>query len=370
MAKEQEKKTGEESPKSKKGLIIGIISAIVVAGGAVAAFLILNKSSSPENVALDAVTKTIKAPAHKINGKIELSTAVASVIEPNASNKAKITIEIDGENNNLDAASSATLTIKATGMSDFVFRFDSILQKDGVIYIKPSDLTAFINSIVSTYKDYLSVAPLSNIVSEVKSLAAKVSSNWWRISLPEVLEALGMKDKNFADEYECFVTTANTLAGESGRNALADTYKEHQFLNIKKSDKGITSFTGDVYEATVDTNKLVDFWNKYITSDQVKEMDKCSSEKVTTKTVTADKVPSISGTIFLDIDKDHNLKGIYLSESKDNTTVDADLRIENGSEDFSTSAPAGAKPITDLTNDVVKIVQSVMSLFSMLQTAE
>ena len=370
MAKEQVKEAQKESPKSKKGLIIGIISAVVIAGGAVAAFFILNKGSSPETIALDAITKTIKRPAHDINGKIEISSSAISAAGSATSNGVKVVLELEGKNHNLNASSSAALTIKAAGASDFVFRFDEVLQSDGTIYIKPSDLTSFINSITSTYSQYLSAEPLASIVKDVKNLTTKISSNWWRISLPEVLEAFGMKNEKFTEEYNCYVAVANKLVGEPGLNTIADVYKEHQFLNVKKSDKGITSFTGDVYEATVNTDKLADFWNKYITSDQVKELSKCSSEEVATKTVSKDQLSSASGTIFLDIDKDRNLNGIYLSESKDNYSVSADLRIKDGSEDLAIAAPSGAKPITDLANDIAKLIQSVTSLVAMMNTAE
>lgn len=366
MVEEQVKETQEESPKSKKGLIIGIVSAVIVAGGAVAAFFILNKGSSPETIALDAITKTIKEPAHKMNGKIELSTVSGSA----TANNVKVIFELEGENNNLNVASSATLTVKTSGMSDFVFRFDEVLQSDGTIYVKPADLTAFVNSIVSTYGQYLNAEPLAGIVQDVKNLAAKISSNWWRISIPEVLETLDSKNKAFTEEYNCFVNVANTLAGESGLSMLADTYKEHQFLNVKKSDKGITSFTGDVYEATVNTDKLADFWNKYIASDQIKELNKCSSDGNVIKTVSKDQLSSVSGTVFLDIDKDHNLKGIYLSEAKDSYRVSADLRLEEGSKDSTIATPSGAKPITDLANDIMKLTQSITSLVATMNAAE
>lgn len=368
MAKEQKAEIKKESPKSRKGLIIGIVSAVVIAGGAVATFFVLNNGGSPEAVALDAITKTIKEPAHKMSGKIELSSSTIS--DSATANNTKVILELEGENNNLNVTSSATLTVKTTGMSDFVFRFDEVFQNDGTIYIKPSDLTSFVNSIASTYGQYLSAEPLAGIVRDVKNLATKIGSNWWRISLPEVFEALGMENKTFTEEYNCFITTANVLAGESGLNTLADIYKEHQFLNVKKSDKGITSFTGDAYEATINTEKLADFWNKYIASDQVKELNKCTSGEATVETISKGQIPSVSSAVFLDIDKDRNLNGIYLNEGKDNYRVSADLRIEKGSKDLTVEAPSGAKPITDLTNDVVKLAQSIAGLFAAMKTTE
>ena len=360
----------EDNKKSKKGLIAGIIAALVVAGGAIAAVFILSRGNNPESVTLDAVTKAIKEPVHNISGKLELSTATASAIEESLSYKTKIIFDLSGVNNGMNSSSSATITVRTDGMSDFVFRFDEVLQSDGVIYVKPSDLTSFINSIISSYGQYLSSEPLASIVSAVKGLAAKISSNWWRISIPEVLEKLGAKDATFSEEYDCSVAAVNELLSASGLDSIANTYKNNQFLSTKKSDKSIASFTGDAYEATVDTSKLAKFWNEYVTSDGVKKLNECAKQGDTLNAVTPDELSVVSdSTFFLDIDKDRNLNGFYFNDSKESYDIDADFRIEKGSEDTAVDAPSDAKPITDLAEDIIKIVQSVAGLIAVAQIA-
>lgn len=360
----------EDNKKSKKGLIISIIVALVVAGGAIAAVLILNRGNNPDSIALDAVTKTIKEPAHSISGKLELAATTVSATEENLA-QTKIIFDLNGENNGMDSSSSATITVKTNGMSDFVFRFDEVLQSDGTIYVKPSDLTAFINSIASNYSQYLSSEPLAAIVTEVKSLATKISSNWWRISIPEVLKEFGVADAEFTEEYDCSVAAANELLSASGLESVANIYKNNQFLNVKKSDQKISSFTGDAYETTIDTSKLAKFWNEYATSDKVKKINECTKKGDTLNTVTPDELSAVSDSaFFLDIDKDHNLSGFYFNDSKGNYDVNADFRIEKGSEDLAIAAPSGAKPITDLTADITDLVQSIVSLFTTTKTVE
>ena len=356
----------EDKKKSKKGLIIGIITAVVLAGGAVAAFFILNRGSSPESVALDAITKTIKDTAHKMEGKLEVTTPVASAT---GTSSAKVIFELNGENNGMNSSSSATITVKAGGTSDFVFRFNEVLEKDGTFYIKPSDLTAFVKSITSSYSQYLSVEPLATIVSEVEALATKISANWWRISVPEVLEALGADGTEVKKQFDCSIAATNELVSESGLETIANIYKDNQFLNVKKAETKPSAFTGDAYEATVDTSKLAKFWNEYVTSDKVKKLNDCAGDSYTLSAVTPDELSAVSGrSIFLDIDKDHNLKGVSFNDSKDGYNVDANFRIEKGSEDLAIAAPSGAKPITELTADIMNLVQSVASLFASTQT--
>ncbi|MBR3365633.1 hypothetical protein IKG48_00710 [Candidatus Saccharibacteria bacterium] len=352
----------EDKKKSKKGLIIGIITAVVVAGGTVAAFFILNRSGSAESVALDAITKTIKETAHNMTGKLEVTTPIASA---DSTSSAKIILELSGKNNGMNSSSNATITVKTSAASDFVFRFDGVLQSDGTLYVKPSDMTAFVNSLISSYSQYLSTEPLATIASEVSALATKVSANWWRISVPEILKSFGADSEQITEQFNCSIAATNEMVSEAGLTTIANIYKDNQFLKVKKSDQKISSFTSDAYEATVDASKLAKFWNEYVTSDKVKKLNDCAGDGYTLSAVTPDEVSKVSDKpFFLDIDKDRNLKGLYFSDSKEGYNVEADFRIEQGSNDLAIAAPSGAKPITDLTADIVKLIQSVTSLFT------
>ena len=351
----------EGKKKSKKGLIIGIIAAVVIAGGAVAGFFILNRGASAESVALDPITKTVKETAHKMTGKLEITAPIASA---SGTSNALIILELEGENNGIDSSSNATITVKTGNTSDLVFRFDEVLQNDGTIYVKPSDMTAFVNSLISSYSQYLSTEPLATIAEEISALATKVSANWWRISIPEILEALGVKNEQVTKQYDCSIAAVNEMVSEAGLTTVANIYKDNQFLSVKKADQKISSFTGDAYEATVDTSKLAKFWNEYVTSDKVKKLNDCSGDKYTLSAVAPDELTAVTNSsFFLDIDKDRNLNGLYFSNSKEGYNVEADFRVEQGSNDLAIAAPSGAKPITDLTADIVELVQSITSLF-------
>ena len=359
-----------EVGKSKKGLIIALVSLVIIAVGAVAAFLIINCQNKPESVVLDAVTKTIKQQSHKVAGTVEMTTNTASTMYSGNSYKSSVRLELEAGNNGLNNAASAVLTVKGAGPSDYVFRFNEVLQDNGTLYIRVADFADFINSIAASFKAYLGTEPFASLVSQIKTLATKIEGSWWRVSVPEIFEAFGVKDDKISKQYDCVITAVNKLASESGLNTVADNYKNNQFLSAKKSDRKVDSFTGSAYEATIDTNKLAKFWNSYIATNEVKEISACVADR-SIEEISADSLSRISGeTFLLDIDNDKNLKGIYLDGVKDSYTIKGDLRVEEGPKDQTFTAPADAKPITDLTSDVMKIVQSIAGLFTAFQSAE
>lgn len=356
-----------ETKKSKKGLIAGIIALILIAAGAATALILLNCKKSPENMVLDAVTKTVKQKSHKVTGTVEMTTKTASVLSENGY-KTTVRLDLDAKNNGMSNATTATLTISGTGSSDFVFRFDEVLQDDGVLYLRSADLANFVNSLASTFGAYLSVEPLSGIVRDVKNLATKIGDSWWRISVPSILDLLGVEDQKVFDEYDCMVKSSKKLFEDAGLNAIADSYKKHQFLSVEKYD-GLDFFKNNVYRATIDSVRLSQFWNEYVTSGVISDMRNCGSNSGELKAfdpVTSEELSALNGEqVYLDIDNDSNIKGVYYNGSKDNYGVDAKLYLEETSDKV--EAPASSKPVTDLTKDILEIVKSVSSLFLLMQ---
>ena len=103
----------------------------------------------------------------------------------------------------------------------------------------------------------------------------------------------------------------------------------------------------------------------------MKKLNGCTKERDTLNSVTPNELSAVSGAkFFLDIDKNSNLNGIYFSDAKENYSASVNLRIEEGSENLTIAAPSGAKPVTDLATDIVKLTQSITSLSTSLQAAE
>lgn len=356
-----------KAKKSKKGLLAAIAGFIIVAGGAVATVLIVNAQNSPENVTLDAITKTLKSPTHTMTGKMEVATSTISAADSNVTYKGSIVLELEGSNNNIANTSSATVTVKTGSTSDFVFRFDEVFSEDGTLYLKGSDLSDFINSVISTFSDYLKSEPLASITNKVKVLIKKIGANWWRVSIDDVLEILGSDSQDLANQYHCVIDAAKNLFSDSSLDTLSNIYKDHQFINAKKYDGSITSFTGTAYEASVDTAKLTEFWNAYITSEPMTKISSCDPEDSQARSVfneTSEEQLSAAKDkkVYLDIDNGHNLVGFYTSGSENGGTYKVDMRLKDGADTI--SAPSDAKPITDLKNDVASLVAAITSLFT------
>ena len=362
-----------DTKKSKKGLITGIIIILLIIAGAISAVIFTSAKNTPENVVLDAVTNTIKDKNHRIYGKLE-TTVLTPMTLAEGNYKNTVVLEIDGYNEGLSNETTASFTIKNFGGKDYVFRFSEVLQDDGTIYIKSAELSDFINSLASLLSPYLTAEPYSSMVGLLKSLAGKISSTWWRISVPELVAAFGLEDNSIANQYDCLIGAAKKFFDSSSINSITDAYKDSQFLSVEKYDTDeIPSFTNDTYRASIDAVRLAKFWNNVVTIGPVNDMRSCEqggNNQVSKafNPVTSDQLESMNGQkIFLDIDKDRRISGIYFTGSTDGNNYTADIHIDKSGGEV--SVPENAKPITELKEDISLIIQFVVSIFSSLSSA-
>ena len=357
-----------ETKKSKKGLIIGLAAgAIAAVAGAVALVFFVQAQNSPENVALDAITKTIKEPAHTITGTISMSVPTTNAYGDTIQNSIEIALE--SENNGINASSSATFRTKIAGMNDFTFTFNDVLQDDGVLYIRTQELSDFLSSLASNFSAYTNTEPISTIVTKIKLIGKKIDANWWRISFPEVMKSLGAYTDELNSQYNCVVGATKELFSQSGLDTIANIYKDHQFLVVKKASSKPASFTGDAYEATADANKLSDFWNGFMDSSEVKKIRDCApSSNTAAKTVSSQLDKVAAKPIYLDINNSRVIEGVYFDTTVNGYNVKLDLRLKAGAAEIIT--PANSHPISELAAEITEIVQSISGLFSAYTVVE
>ena len=361
-------KSKTETKKSKKGLIIGLAAgAIAVVAGAVALVFFVQAQNSPENVALDAITKTIKEPAHTITSTISMSVPTTNAYGDTIQNSIEIALE--SENNGINASSSATFRTKIAGMNDFTFTFNDVLQDDGVLYIRTQELSDFLSSLASNFSAYTNTEPVSTIVTKIKLLGKKIDANWWRISFPEVMKSLGAYTDELNSQYNCVVGATKELFSQSGLDTIANIYKDHQFLVVKKASSKPVSFTGDAYEATADVNKLSDFWNGFMDSSEMKKIRDCApSSNTAAKIVSSQLNKAAAKPIYLDINNSRVIEGVYFDTTVNGYNVKLDLRLKAGAAEIIT--PANSHPISELTAEITELVQSISGLFSAYTVVE
>ena len=364
----------EAPQKSKKGLVAAIICLLVLAAAGVAAVILLTNNNKPENVVLDAVTKTIKSPTHTVSGKIELTTKTESALTNSSVTSGRIIVELDGRNSGLNNTASATVTVKTAGTSDFVFRFSEVFQDGGVLYLKTSDLVAFADSAVDFFEGQLEASgmtsnPFANIMTHLKSVARKADNTWWRVSLSEIIKSLGVNDQNATKQYDCVIGAVKDLFSDSGLSNLADTYQKYPFITAASSDNKPASFSDNTYEASINTTELARFWNSFVTSDNATKISDClpkdQSTTILDPVVSEDFAPLAGKTIYLDVDQGHNLSGVYASGSSESYGYLVDLRLD--SEADAIEAPSDARPVSELLNDVMPLIQSFYGLYTVAE---
>lgn len=362
----------EKKGKQSKKLIIGIIAAIIlIIGGVVWAVVALAAQSTPESAVLEAVTKTIKEKGHRVDGTIVVSTPNVSTAV-NSNNTGRVIIDLDSSNNGMNNTGSLTITIEGAGTGNYVLTLDEVFQEDGTLYIKATKLEDFIKSFTSNFGPYLNVTAFSNLASNLRALSAKIDSDWWRISIPEIVNAIGVRDNNFLGKYYCAVEAAKHLFEQKGLDTLADAYKNNQFLIAAKSTYRPDSFTSNSYEATISADKMTKFWNSYVTSDVVSDIQLCNSgdgQKNAFSTAASNTFDFLANKkVYLDINGAHELSGIYINDVTENLSLVADLRI--GNQPAEITAPANSRPATELTGDIMIIAQQVAELFSGFQSSD
>ncbi|MBQ9029561.1 hypothetical protein IJ114_02205 [Candidatus Saccharibacteria bacterium] len=360
---------GKSGKKSKK-LIVGIIAAaILIMGGIVWAVIAIATQNTPESAVLEAVTKTIKEKGHRVNGTIVASTSNVSTAA-NSNNAGRVIIDLDSSNNGMNNTGSLTITVEGAGTGNYVLTLDEVFQEDGTLYIKATKLEDFVKSLTSNFGPYLNVTAFSNLASNLKALSAKIDSGWWRISIPEIVDAIGVRDNNFLGKYYCAVEATKHLFEQKGLDTLADTYKNNQFLTAAKSTYRPDSFANTSYEATINADKMTAFWSSYANSDVVSDIRLCNlgdGQKNTFSTAASNAFDFLANKkVYLDINGTHELSGIYINDVTENLSFVADLRISNQPAEI--TAPANSRPATELTGDIMIIAQQVAELFSGFQS--
>lgn len=351
--------TVPEPKKSHKGVIIGLILALLIAAVGIVAVILLSRSSNPEAVALDAITRTIKEENKTISGTVKISS----------SETGSVTLALDGKSSGLNNEASATITVKMNNLGDFVFRFNEVFQDNGTLYLKTSELRDFFDSVKDKYKAYLTTDALTAVVDSIDNLVKSVDARWWRISVAEIMELSGLSSESLATEYNCVIKAAGDIFKSSGLNHLAEIYQNNQFLIVGASDVKPASFTGNSYSAAIDSVRLAKFWNTFVVSEDVAAIRACGENSDILETVMPDElVGTATFATYLDIDNNHNLNGFYLRAVSDsNITTEVDLRLGKG--DGRIETPETSKPITDLKDEVENVAKSIVNLFS-FATAE
>ena len=371
-----------ETPKSKKKklplIVIGATLATLVVGGSAFAFYY----NMPEKVAADAISGFIKQSSEKLasSGSLELSPQTDSELYQHISNL-RLDFKTDVDHFNRSAEFDFGIRLREYGYLHF--KLSTFLEENGTAYLNIDNLT-------EAYQKAVKVAGLKQDDPELRltlSLLEKslknVEGKWWRIDVNEVMSSLDKTDfklekndkENISSAYACLVNEMKQELNQTDR--LTKTYLEHPFINLtsvsydklpEDSLKGKIEDYGNLYQVSLDADKLFDFTKKHQQAAEntkivecLKKIEKSSGafdedgktgdteDQELTKADVQNFVSHLKN-LYLSIDfLTHQLKGAYLqvSESKVDFTGIVNFKYQN-------SAPVVAPRDATSAGDIIK----------------
>lgn len=370
-----------ETPKSKKKLplvVIGATLATLVVGGSAFAFYY----NMPEKVAADAISGFIKQNSEKLasSGSLELSPQTDSELYQHISNL-RLDFKTDVDHFNRSAEFDFGIRLREYGYLHF--KLSTFLEENGTAYLNIDNLTEAYQKAVKAAGLKQDDPELRLTLSLLEKSLENVEGKWWRIDVNEVMSSLDKTDfklekndkENISSAYACLVNEIKQELNQTDR--LAKTYLEHPFINLtsvsydklpEDSLKGKIEDYGNLYQVSLDADKLFDFTKKHQQAAEntkivecLKKIEKSSGsfdeddktgdkeDQELTKADVQDFVSHLKN-LYLGIDfLTHQLKGAYLqvSESKVDFTGIVNFKYQN-------SAPVVAPRDATSIGDIIK----------------
>lgn len=328
--------------KSKKGLVIGLISAGVVAlgliGGWVTYAFVYN---SPENAVLDALSKVVTAKSGEFTGTM--------------------TTKSDGSTTKLSFSSATneagqsyveeTMTVTSEG-KDYVFKINTAGTKDSVL-VKLNDLRTLIDQSLAT--DPESKQAIDEFYGP---LLDKVDNKWVEIKMSDLDSLTNGAIKG--SQVTCLRDNMAKITTDSGvKNELSDVYAKHKFLTVES--KGSDSM-GNRYALKIDETKVKDYAKAMVETKYFKAMDKCVDGSLQ-KLVDSAKQSQSSGsndpapTIEVWVDGwSHNLNKVTMTSKTDSSEVNMEMLPKIGTNPKVT-IPKSETSVDEVKNEIENIFQ-------------
>ena len=333
--------------KSKKGLIIGLVSAgVLIVGLAVAGIVYATVYNSPENVVMDAFSKALAAKSGTMTGSVSMKTQDTSV-------KLDLT---SAANEAGQGSADVTVTVTAEG-KEYNLKGHFASTKDE-IYVKLDDLQSIIEGALGA--EYAEM-----IDSYYGTLLDKIDSKWVVIKQSDIEELSSNSVSN--KESECVQTEVAKLKTDASlRNELTAVYKKNPLFTIES--KGSDS-DGNHYSLTpVGNDGTKKFLNALVDTKVFKAVDDCTSSDLK-KEVTADSSGSSTekstGTLELWIDGwSHTLNKISLNMKSDSAELTSEFKTKFNNNP-SVTIPKGETTVDDLKSEIENIQQQLTSSYDM-----
>lgn len=247
--------TGPNPPKkkSKKGLVIGIAAAAVLAiGGSAAAYNLWYQN--PDKVLLEAVLNTVSAKNASYTGSFELAS------NDNTPEKNSLKISFDGKK----SGNAGDLNAKADiefGEQKYSLNGSALLDNDTNLYFKLDNVREQLEKLTQD---------MGEIPPEIDTIITKIDGNWIKISSDDLKDI----DENLSTTQTCTEDTLKKLENnKSQKQELIDVYQANKFVFV---DEKLGAENGSLgYTLGYNEDAAKNFARELEKTSLYKELKKC-----------------------------------------------------------------------------------------------
>ncbi len=358
-------------PKKKFSLaaIIGfVVFGLLLVGGIGFAIWYFAVYQSPQNVALDAISKFFSAEHVQMNGGLTVT-----IDDEDNDTAFAYSIRFENESRTLPNATTATLTMSEVDDEgnivdghEISLDIGTAVMSDGVIYFQVAKLAEALDTVITD--ESFSKTEIGQAVYKIVEL---VDNEWWKISIPEIIDELdmGSSGKPVKDLYSCIVSAAQA----DYMSEYADFYRANQFVSVAKNAE-LSENIGSghtYYDITLDYDRLAGFLNELPRSKYSTEITACYNayaDATDGEKVSVDDAEQITAAdlkegmpegleIYLQAsDFEHRLETVAFNMPKNNEGYALTGAIGFIYEAGEVTAPSSYRSVTELIDDVVEII--------------
>lgn len=349
-------------PKKKKtGLIIGIVIAVVLLIGGVAAALIIMNMNKGDAVA-KAIEKIVTGNAPE---NVVIDGALTLVPNEDDSLLSNVQIDLDSQasTRSMMNSSIATVTTNFANGNSASFEFDEVYAANGDLYFKLSGLTNAMEDYTAAMQSAMLesgtagsevvdcesedgcvtttevVEPTSlpaevetdtnlgvmESLTEILSIIENVDGEWLRISTDDLSGVSELAPQE--SDTSCLVDFVGNV--KNYNNSIAEIYGKNPFITSTTEGVTLASKSGEpVYKVTINSEKFGAFINEFQNSELVSNLFSCmgyENSEVNVDNVVED-IDSLP-TFYVEVDKDYNFTRLYFTSdlAEGDMTLTTDL---------------------------------------------
>lgn len=349
--------------KSKKGLIIAIIVAVVLIGGIIGAIFFINWHESAEKTVSDAIANAWNASQKQMKGTITLTpNSDSSSTSTLSTNMLKsMTIEYDATSDNSNALVDTKISMQLDSDKTVSFGASAAYISGGELYFKLdlNDIKSQLKDAIGTSEesedatdeDVTSDETVESIVDMVGSVADKVNGQWYKITTNDITS------ESYKKSYDCLAETIDAMSKKENKDKIADIYKDNTFISYNKDVKVETKDGVKYYTVKADADTAKKFGEKVADLDFVSKCKDESNVSTSSKTEESDLSKT---TIKLGIKGwSHELTKIEVTSDSDGAKTEASLTISY--EKKSVAAPSNSKNVSEFVTDIKSALQTTTS---------